>query len=136
MTESSLTQVVQAHLRSRGFLVFKHADRFTVGIPDTTASKGGITWWLEFKLIKLKAWPIGLMMGDHLSPEERGVQLATMVQLQKAARAMYLLFIVTGDRWRLAPAAPDSVLLSVKNGWPIPCIEVSLDQLVVALEVR
>jgi len=136
MTESSLTQIVQTTLRKAEFYVIKHADRFTVGVPDTTASKGGVTWWLEHKLIKLKSWPVGLSMSDHLSPEERGIQLATMVELQKKARATYCLFVATPGQWRLVLAPPDAVLHSIRLGSLIPTIETKLEDLPKVLEGR
>jgi hypothetical protein len=74
---SRAVSVMKAELKS--FVVFKHADRFRSGIPDVSVSGNGFTSWWEFK---------------YADPDfdSRGIQELTMLRLDHASYARYVIF--------------------------------------------
>ena len=112
MNESSLTQSFQKDLRDRGYFVMKHSDRFTKGVPDTSASKHGVTTWLEFKAIKLKRYKRSF---DWSRVIDNQVQLATMVSLERYAVAKYVLFEIVDGFHETFICSPTNVWYSVSN---------------------
>lgn len=54
MTEAKFTKRLITEIKKEmpGAVVFKHADKFTVGVPDMSVSWGGVTTWWEIKVFK------------------------------------------------------------------------------------
>jgi hypothetical protein len=83
MTENHLTSRLANVWREqlKSFTVFKHADRFTHGVPDFSVSGHGIVSWWEVK---------------YADPgfESPGIQELTMIRLHAATkgRAHYIIF--------------------------------------------
>jgi hypothetical protein len=113
-TESTLTQQFQAELKRRRFKVFKHCDKFTKGVPDTSASRNHKTTWYEFKKLDVKKW-ITELDWNRVIDKDSMVQLANMVDLERDAIAFYVLFVVNGKNHEMFIASPNQVLYSVKN---------------------
>lgn len=62
---------------------YKHADRFTRGIPDSTFTWNRRTTWLEFKM---------LAGGEDLHQQLDKIQLVELIQLQSAGLAWVVAF--------------------------------------------
>lgn len=81
MSEKSLVEslVRIARRELKGFVVFKHADRFTHGVPDISSTGSGKTTWWEVK---------------HADPtfDSPGIQELTMKRLDAAGYARYIIF--------------------------------------------
>ena len=107
MTEATLTRELLRVLERKlsGAVIIKHADRFTVGIPDASVTWAGTTSWLEVKLVRCKL--------RATLPKSRfpTAQLVTMDQLAGAGAALYLIYF---DR-RLTLWHPHAVLGSVRD---------------------
>jgi hypothetical protein len=56
MSESLLTRQLMKKLRAElpTFVVLKHADGWTSGVPDVSVTGNGRTTWLEVKLVELR----------------------------------------------------------------------------------
>jgi len=81
MNEASVTaRLVQAVRSLPGFVVFKHNDAKTAGIPDVSVTARGLTTWIEVKV------------GETI--EGRQVQEITMMRLDRASQggAIYVLY--------------------------------------------
>jgi hypothetical protein len=52
MTEKQLTADLRKELDRPGWLVLKHADKSTVGIPDLSVSGAGRVVWIEVKYVR------------------------------------------------------------------------------------
>ncbi len=118
MNEASLTKAFQEHLRKRRFTVFKHNDRNTKGIPDTSASRNHKTTWYEFKFISRSA-PIDALDWSTVIGKDDMVQLANMVRLERNAIAFYVLFVGSGGAHQMFVVNPSQVLWSVREKKPL-----------------
>lgn len=83
MTEAQFTNKVVTYLRSKGYVVFKHSDNFTKGIPDFSVTCFGNTTWFESKLLRRHETAI-------TRAHENKVQLEVMRLLELNGRAYYL----------------------------------------------
>lgn len=81
MTEANLkTILVQlARAQMKSFVVIRHEDRFTHGIPDITFTGMKLTTWIEVK---------------HATPgfQSKGIQELTMLRLGVASSAYYVVY--------------------------------------------
>jgi hypothetical protein len=73
---------VDAHFGRTDATVFKHADRFTVGIPDISITTRGRTVWVELKAVTVHTCVYKRVMDDR-------AQLVTMYRLEKNGRSFY-----------------------------------------------
>lgn len=91
MKESSLNKKCMDHVLRvcTGGVYYKHADRFTAGIPDCTFTWAGATSWLEFK---------------HLDPSESihdqldKIQLVELLKLQAACHRAWVIAFRRANR--------------------------------------
>jgi len=80
MNEAAFITHLTGHLRkATKFVVFKHADRFTHGVPDISMTGNSVTSWWELKV----ADP------EFDSP---GIQELTMIRLAAGGCARYLIY--------------------------------------------
>jgi hypothetical protein len=63
--------------------IFKHCDKFTAGIPDSSLTWRGFTTWLEFKFLEPNA-----TIHDELDP----IQLVELVRLEGQGLAWVVAF--------------------------------------------
>ena len=108
MTEATLTRELLRVLERKlsGAVVIKHADRFTVGIPDASVTWAGTTSWLEVKLIRRRR------RATLPRSQFPMIQLLTMDRLAAAGSALYLIYFGR----RLTLWHPRAVLGSVRDG--------------------
>ena len=108
MTEATLTRELLGVLERKlsGAVVIKHADRFTIGIPDASVTWAGTTSWLEVKLVRRR--PRATLPKSQFPT----AQLVTMDRLAGAGRALYLIYF---GRY-LTLWHPRAVLGSVRDG--------------------
>jgi hypothetical protein len=96
VNETYRTSVLLKWLRSRSCKVLKHADFFTAGVPDVTASIAGRTTWLELKYQGEKD-KLKKLVGGRRMP-----QLMTMVELEQiAAAAFYVVWTERSPNYKL-----------------------------------
>lgn len=85
MTEQPLVTALLKLLRAelRDYKIIKHADRWTKGIPDFSATGDGITSWWEVKHTT-----------DHSIKHHKdfGIQWETMKALERAGTAYYVVY--------------------------------------------
>ena len=123
MTESQITRRIMARLKEFGGVLFKHADRFTAGVPDLSLTVHNRTWWFEVKLIDLPPHATTLPMNPRQFP---ALQLEFMRQLEghSTDRAKYLIVIVYGGRVaRLWVAEPTTVKAILDTGQGAPFVD-------------
>jgi hypothetical protein len=84
--ESDLNSACSTHIQKMcvGAVIYKHADKFTAGIPDTSVTWRGTTSWLEFKLLRRPA--------DNVIKLLSKVQLHELVKLEHAGHAWVIAF--------------------------------------------
>lgn len=89
MTEATLKSTLVTKLRSSldGFVILRHEDRFTGGIPDMSVSGMGRTSWYEVKFA-------------NPTFERKGVQDLTLQRMAKAGLAHYIIFHIVGNNLR------------------------------------
>jgi hypothetical protein len=79
-TETGLTNELLKLMRRelRGFVIFKHADKFRHGVPDISVTSH-VTSWLEVK---------------HADPgfDSKGIQELTMLRLANMGPAFYIIY--------------------------------------------
>lgn len=85
MTESQRSAPVNKYLRDNGCYVFKIADGFTSGIPDTQCTVNKVTTWIEYKIVKRGQTFLERAMQDKL-------QLQTMKDLSHHGYALYVMW--------------------------------------------
>lgn len=95
MTEATLTRELIKILKYKllGSIIIKHADRFTVGIPDASITWAGTTSWLEVKYIRRDIFREG--GNPLLAPLKRrfpSPQLVMMKHLAAVGSAFYLIY--------------------------------------------
>ena len=113
MTEATLTRELLKVLKRKlpGAVIIKHADRFSIGIPDASITWAGTTSWLEVKYVRQGFRESGRT--TRLSPHQfPTAQFVTMDQLAAAGHAIYLVYF---DR-RLTLWHPRAVLGSIRDG--------------------
>lgn len=107
MTEATLTSALTKTIRGYlvGSVVFKHADRFTAGVPDLSVTWMHRTAWVEVKLISA----IGIL--------STGIQRHTLMTLAKTSQFVwYVLYVAYPkttvivrpeglDSWRIMDSA-------------------------------
>lgn len=116
MRETDWTQKIRLKLMDRGFLVFKHNDRIAKGIPDTSATGYGNTYWLEMKVLRRVNPCYEINWNTIIKPKDR-LQLVNMVRLADRGLALYVL-IQSTPRHSISPvwyslALPKDVQQSV-----------------------
>lgn len=134
MSEKDLKGKLADLLRQRGWVVFKHEDRYTPGVPDMSATSRGRTAWLEAKEIEAgPEWatvtsPMYLarinfqpLFGTHKSGHFRMQQLMTLKKLAEAGAwmAIYVLLLAGANGMYVAMVDPRVVLESKKQGMPV-----------------
>jgi hypothetical protein len=85
MTESKWTsQFVKSLRQHPGFVVLKHSDRFTAGVPDISVTYRDRTLWLEVKKNKQSRRPkvqqriLQMLNGYYIFADEAEVYTADM----------------------------------------------------------
>lgn len=81
MNETSIVSKLTTALRRdlKTFVILKHADRFTHGVPDISVTGCGLTSWWEVKLA-------------NPTFDSPGIQELTMLRLAKNGFARYIVF--------------------------------------------
>lgn len=96
--ETKLVNQLLAELRRQlpGYVIFKHADRATFGIPDISITGCGRTLWLEVK---------------HANPtlETMGIQWRTCAKLHRAGLCRYVVYFEQVKTKRLLILTPEEV---------------------------
>lgn len=115
MTENYYTNLTVEVLKHKGFKAFKHCDKVTVGVPDISASRDHVTWWIEAKLQEVDEFTAFVNWKKILTKKHEPVQLANMVSLERAARAIYLLFQVKNKQHHVYVESPARVAWSIKE---------------------
>lgn len=88
MTEHDMSRKLVKKLREvlgpEGFVIFKHNDRVTAGIPDISVTGNGMTTW----------WEVKNLTGGRTMPKERGrgLQAKNMSSLYAAGHCYYIIF--------------------------------------------
>ena len=89
MTEATLKSALVKDLRYflPGYVILRHEDRITHGIPDITVTGSGKTTWIEAKFANPKF-------------QSRGIQELTLSRLALAGSAFYIVWSLDkfGDR--------------------------------------
>lgn len=117
MTEATITvevmRMLKEHLKVP--VIFKHHDISTSGIPDMSITYGGLTFWIELKLLKEGESRAKFLR--HFEP----LQLAECRLLERQGRCFYLLAQeakgqkTAAELW--SPARLDLMLRQLK--WPL-----------------
>lgn len=128
MTETEFTGTILKNLRTihRDWIVFKHADKFTTGIPDmSVTADSSHTTWLEMKYFSIESNPTSeFKPAKHLAI---GVQMLTMAKIEARGNALYViglrpkfgaLYVMFASPKWLIHAIRESVQLSVHE-WPV-----------------
>lgn len=89
---STLVKVLRGELPK--YVVYKHADRVTAGIPDISATGDGMTTWMEVKY-RVKRTPL-----------ECGQQMLMAVRLEREGSCIYAIFERLGQRKRTLIVSP------------------------------
>jgi hypothetical protein len=113
--ERAISQETRNVLSVRGFIVLKHEDTITVGIPDCSITRDKITLWVEDKIIfcaSIKAF----VTFSQLVTKKRMPQLINMYNLAKHGYAQYWLYQVVGDRTYIGWCDPKEVMEAKHNG--------------------
>jgi hypothetical protein len=105
VTEASLKSAFcqQARAELKGFVVIRHEDRFTHGIPDTSVTGRKKTSWWEAKYAN-----------PHF--QSKGIQELTMLRLGVAGFAFYVLYYEKGEIRRTYIVDPPDIGKDV-NSW-------------------
>lgn len=117
MTEATVATEVMRRLKEllKVPVVFKHHDVSTGGVPDMSCTYGGLTFWVELKLVR--DGEAEKRFRAHFDP----LQLATCRLLERQGRCFYLLALeAKGERTAAAlwsPARLDLALRDLK--WPL-----------------
>lgn len=94
-------------------VVFKHHDVSTAGIPDMSVTYGGLTFWVELKLVR--EGETEAKFRKHFDP----LQLAQCRLLERQGRCFYLLALegrkTAAALW--SPGALDAALKELR--WPL-----------------
>jgi len=81
MNEAQLKTALMQYLRGalKRYVIIRHEDRFTHGIPDISATGEGVTSWIEVK---------------HANPrfKTKGIQELTMLRLSRAGLAFFVVY--------------------------------------------
>jgi len=77
--KNKTTEYIRSHATQYKFVMFRHEDRTTHGIPDLSITKNRRTVWIEFK---------------YADPtfSNRGIQELTMLRLASIGLAFYVVF--------------------------------------------
>lgn len=97
-TQLSSRLVAQMKATMNGAVVFKHADRSTIGIPDISCTWQRRVLWIEVKYLRPKDLPYGtarLRPADFLLGKEISVQTEHMRKLSKQSKAVYIIYTNT-----------------------------------------
>lgn len=98
MTEAQITAELLAFLRDklRG-VILKHNDDSTIGLPDISVTSGGVTQWVEVKLVKFKKADLHFHLAkivDFGKPQSR-----LCGKLDLHGRCYYVIFFTNGSAW-------------------------------------
>jgi hypothetical protein len=97
MNEAQVTSQLLSFLREklRG-LIIKHSDLSTIGVPDFSVTSGGLTQWVEVKLVKFKRPKLFDLrkIVDFGKPQSR-----TMGLLDLHGRSYYIIFLTDSEQW-------------------------------------
>lgn len=86
----------------------KHADNFTIGIPDFSYTWGGRTVWVEVKYLR---------DGKKLANELKPIQLTTCAQLEQASHGHCWIVVYESTRLKLASIyRPTQLLQQARMG--------------------
>ena len=90
-TESYYTQALRGKLKAEipEAVIIKHSDRFSAGVPDTSVTYHGHTWWFEVKIVK--------NLGRWWKPVQH--RFLARLNQQNDCRAKYI--IIYCERWYL-----------------------------------
>jgi hypothetical protein len=91
MTEAILKAALVAHLRKNlpGFVIIRHEDRLTSGVPDISVSGNGRTTWWEVKLAP--------------GFKSKGIQKLTLLKLSLSGYARYIIYDKSGSVYIVQP---------------------------------
>lgn len=118
MTEKKLCTDLVAALAAPGFLVFKHHDESTAGVPDISVNGAARTVWVEVKYVRPDS-------SVEREVTKRQVQWANMRLLEHAtgARALYVVYEERSPGEFVTTVHRPSSLSNLFNqgmAWPAP----------------
>ena len=95
MNESTIKSALVKTLRLAlpGFVVIRHEDRFTAGVPDISVTGHGLTSWWEVKFANPRL-------------HSRDVQRLTALRLASAGVCFYVVYQLEDDMRRVAVVHP------------------------------
>lgn len=87
MSEASIRSVLVKKLRTMQptWVIFRHEDHYTTGIPDISVTGNGKTSWWETKLVEGR---------EH--PQEKELKLQRMIELDHHSYARYIVYRTGG----------------------------------------